>query len=369
MTEAPLILIVDDEAINLKVLSWALSEAGFRTITARGGPEALALAESRKPDLVILDILMPGDDGFAVCQKLQASPHMRDVPVIFLSGLTDTHDKVRGLEMGAVDYVTKPFSGGEVVARARIHLKLRQARQALIAEQAAKLSSLRQAQLAILADPGEMPGARFAVRYQALNEAGGDIYDVFSPSENTYCYMVADVTGHDLGASFWTPAVKTLLRQNAGPLYGPAETFANMNGVLLQVLSPNQVLTAACLTLNRATGQAFLVRAGHPEPVLARAGGMPYLLAPEGDVLGGFESAHFEVMSMRLKPGDRVYLYTDGLLERPGKTFAQGQAALLDACEKTRPLPLEDALEEILQSILPKETNPADDVVLLGVEV
>lgn len=141
MNEAPLILIVDDEAVNRKVLSWSLTEAGFRTVMAQNGSEALTLVESRKPDLIILDILMPGENGFAVCERLQALPLTRDIPIIFLSGLSDTDDKVRGLEMGAVDYVTKPFAGGEVVARARIHLKLRQARQALITEQAALLDA------------------------------------------------------------------------------------------------------------------------------------------------------------------------------------------------------------------------------------
>ncbi|GFK95180.1 Transcriptional regulatory protein WalR [Fundidesulfovibrio magnetotacticus] len=367
--DAPLILVVDDEAVNRKVLTWALSEAGFRTLPASSGHEARELALAHRPDLVILDILMPGESGFDVCESLQGHPATRDIPVIFLSGLTDTLDKIKGLELGAVDYVTKPFSGAEVVARARIHLRLRQARQALIAQQAARLSTLRQAQQAMLVNPRELPEASFAVRFLTHDAAGGDIYDVFRHSGSIHGYFLADVTGHDLGASLITPALKSLIRQNAGPLYGPAETFATMNGVLRQVLSEGQVVTASYLALNRASGKATLVRAGHPAPVLVRKGGAAEFLEPEGDVLGGFESAHFETLDLRLGRGDRFLLYSDGLVERHGRTHDQARDLLARACEHAAGLPLEDAADHVLSELLPDGEPTHDDVVLLVAEV
>jgi len=369
MENAPTILVVDDELINRKLLGWALSEAGFGVLMAGSGAEARATAEAARPDLIILDVLMPGEDGFATCQMLQSSQATHDIPIIFLSGLSDTDQKVRGLGCGAVDYVTKPFAGEEVVARVRIHLRLRRANQALIAEQAAKLSRIRQAQQAMLVSPRDAPEARFAVRFLPVHEAGGDFYDVFASSRNTQAYFVADVAGHDLGASFVTPALKTLIRQNAGPLDGPAETFATMNGVLRQVLVPGQMLTAAYLTVNRKSGTAQLVRGGHPQPVLMRTGAAPELLSPEGDVLGGFDNAYFEVRKLAVAPGDRFFLYTDGLIENGGRTFAQGQDALLAACARTGGLPLEQAVDNVLAALLPPGTRTVDDVVLLGVEV
>jgi sigma-B regulation protein RsbU (phosphoserine phosphatase) len=369
MNDIPLILVVDDEAMNRKILDWALSEAGFQVAAAASGAEAVEAAQARKPDLIILDIMLPGEDGFAVCRRLQASPATRDIPIIFLSGLSDTGDKVRGLGMGAVDYVTKPFSGAEVVARTRTHLNLRRARQALIEEQARRISTIRQAQQSMLVSPQELPQARFAVRFITADEAGGDIYDVFAHSEHTHAYFVADVTGHDLGASFWTPAAKTLIRQNAGPLYRPGETFATMNGVLRQVLGGEQMLTAAYLSVNRSSGRARLVRAGHPAPVLTRSGQTPEFLAPEGDVLGGFDAAMFEEMTLRVAPGDRFLLYTDGLVERSGRTLASGQEELLRACAATAGLPLEEALDALSQTLLPRTGLPEDDVVLLMTEV
>lgn len=365
----PLILIIDDEEMNRKILSWCLAEAGFRIMAARSAAEGFEMAVEHLPDLIILDIVMPGENGFAVCDKLQKHPDTSDIPVIFLSGLSETDDKLRGLESGAVDYVTKPFSGAEVVARTRIHLRLRRARQAIIEEQAAKLSVLRQAQQAMLVAPSDMPSARFAVRFHTVHEAGGDIYDVFDIGEGSHGYFAADVTGHDLGASFWTPAVKTLIRQNAGPVYAPSDTFSTMNSVLRQVLSEGQMLTAAYLALNRSSGKARLVRAGHPEPVLHRVGGEPEFLTPEGDVLGCFARTHHEEMKISVKPGDRFYLYTDGLLERPGRTLVQGQAELLKSCSRHAGLPLDDAAGRVLGDLVSFDDRLRDDVVLLAVEV
>lgn len=366
---APLILVIDDETMNRKVLAWSLAEAGFRILEAASGEEGIELAVRHGPELIILDIVMPGEDGFAVCERLQKNPRTCGMPIIFLSGLSEMDDKLRGLESGAVDYVTKPFLGAEVVARARIHLRLGRARQALVEAQAAKLSALRQAQQSILVSPADLPQAGFAVRFHTVHEAGGDIYDVFDIGEGSHGYLAADVTGHDLGASFWTPAVKTLIRQNAGPVYAPAETFSTMNSVLRQVLSEGQMLTAAYLALNRTSGKARLVRAGHPSPVLHRVGGAPELLSPEGDVLGCFASTHHEEMKISVSPGDRFYLYTDGLLERPGRTLSKGQAELLASCARHAGAALDDATGAILADLVRMDDTLTDDVVLLAVEV
>jgi signal transduction histidine kinase len=119
------ILIVDDTPTNLEVLFETLSEAGFEVSVATGGESALKQVEHALPDLILLDVMMPGMDGFETCQHLQLNPLTKDVPVIFMTALADSVDKVRGLSLGAVDYITKPFQQEEVLARIQIHLKLR----------------------------------------------------------------------------------------------------------------------------------------------------------------------------------------------------------------------------------------------------
>ncbi|MEA5507391.1 response regulator [Halotia wernerae UHCC 0503] len=118
------ILLVDDNPNNLKVLSEAIQGYGWKALMATDGESAIEQAEYAKPDLIILDVMMPGIDGFETCRRLKANSITQNIPVIFMTALSDSTDKVKGLEIGAVDYVTKPFQQAEVIARLKLHLKL-----------------------------------------------------------------------------------------------------------------------------------------------------------------------------------------------------------------------------------------------------
>jgi len=132
------ILVVDDTPNNVTLVEDMLTARGYQVATATDGAEALAKAGADAPDLILLDVLMPGPDGFEVCERLRADGATRDIPVIFLTALDDTFDKVRAFSAGAVDFVTKPFRPEELLARVGTHLALRQARRSL-EEQNARL--------------------------------------------------------------------------------------------------------------------------------------------------------------------------------------------------------------------------------------
>ncbi|HEY9738411.1 MAG TPA: response regulator, partial [Trichocoleus sp.] len=119
------ILIVDDYPTNIKVLSDLLIEYGFEVLIARDGENAMQKLQRISPDLILLDVLMPGMDGFETCRQLKAQELTCDIPVIFMTALADPVDKIKGLTLGAVDYITKPFQQEEVLARVNSHLKLR----------------------------------------------------------------------------------------------------------------------------------------------------------------------------------------------------------------------------------------------------
>lgn len=127
----PLVLIVDDTPANLRLLADLLKEGGCEVRVAPSGQLALDLAARHLPDLILLDIAMPGMDGFEVCRRLKADPACRSVPVIFISASTEEEDKVRCFREGGVDYVTKPFQSAEVEARVEAHLSLYRYRQHL----------------------------------------------------------------------------------------------------------------------------------------------------------------------------------------------------------------------------------------------
>lgn len=143
------ILIVDDTPTNLDVISETLSDAGFKVAIATSGERALQQIDRRPPDLILLDVMMPGIDGFETCQRIKATPY-QDIPVIFMTALSDTDSKVRALELGAVDYITKPFQEREVLARVKTHLQLRQLTQNLARQVAQKATELQASQLQLI---------------------------------------------------------------------------------------------------------------------------------------------------------------------------------------------------------------------------
>jgi signal transduction histidine kinase len=128
------ILIVDDTPANLAVVVDCLEAQGFRVLVAQDGEEGVRRAEFVRPDLILLDVVMPGLDGFAACQQLKASAATRDIPVIFMTALADTDSKVAGFAVGSVDYVTKPFETAEVLARVNAHLTISAMRSRLVAQ-------------------------------------------------------------------------------------------------------------------------------------------------------------------------------------------------------------------------------------------
>lgn len=118
------ILLVEDEPVNIQAVSGILKDQGYQVSVATSGAKALEVLTRVRPDLILLDVMMPGMDGFETCQHIKASPELREIPIIFLTARTETDDIVKGFEVGAVDYVAKPFSGHELLARVRTHLSL-----------------------------------------------------------------------------------------------------------------------------------------------------------------------------------------------------------------------------------------------------
>ena len=140
---AATILIVDDTPANLNVLLQCLGDAGHRVLVAEDGEEALELLARAAPDLVLLDVMMPGIDGFETCRRLKADPAHADLPVIFMTALSETEQKLQGFAAGAVDYITKPIQHEEALARVSTHLELRRLQRRLTDELALKQRFMR----------------------------------------------------------------------------------------------------------------------------------------------------------------------------------------------------------------------------------
>jgi len=145
-----LILIVDDTPVNLEVISEALSDAGFEVAIATSGDRALQQLERSLPDLILLDVMMPGIDGFETCRRIKANERTCHIPIIFMTALADTESKIRALDLGAVDYIAKPFHEKEVLARVKTHLQLHYLTRNLAAQVAEKTAELQASQLQLI---------------------------------------------------------------------------------------------------------------------------------------------------------------------------------------------------------------------------
>ncbi|MEH2266194.1 sensor histidine kinase [Nostoc sp.] len=145
-----LVLIVDDTPTNLEVVSETLSDAGFDIAIATSGDRALQQVERRLPDLILLDVMMPGIDGFETCRRLKANDRTCHIPIIFMTALSDSDSKVKALELGAVDYIVKPFYEKEVLARVSTHLQLSLLTKTLASQVAQKAAELEASQLQLI---------------------------------------------------------------------------------------------------------------------------------------------------------------------------------------------------------------------------
>jgi sigma-B regulation protein RsbU (phosphoserine phosphatase) len=366
----PTILVVDDTPTNLDLVKGILEAEGFRTLTASDGPGARGLSRAHQPDLILLDVMMPGESGFETCAQLKSDQATADIPIIFLSALDDVKSKVTGLKIGAVDYVAKPLHGEELLARVRVHLRIRETNRALVEQQRARLEELRNAQKAILPQPEDCPEANFAVYFKPLEAAGGDFYDVVPLGDGMFGYFVADISGHGVSAAFLTSAVKALLRQYAGPVFSPEDTMRGVDSVMGQILGEEQYLTACYARLNRRSRRLTVVGAGHPPLILVKQSGAPEIVELESDPLGMFGTAILQKRELRVSRGDRLLMYTDGMIESSaGAPRREGLERLVDACVRHRAAPLGESVARIVGELRPEDYIVEDDLLLLAAEV
>ncbi len=367
----PTILLVDDEPVNCALLEKTLRKEGYRTINANNGPQARRLALKKRPDIILLDITMDGEDGFEVISILKKNPKTANIPVVFLTGRDELEAKIKGFELGAVDYITKPFQSQEVLARVRQHLRLSLVNKAIIESQAERLKQISDAQASLLIRPKDLPDAGFSVYYKALLEAGGDFYDVVKISEGIFGFFVADFSGHDNGTGQITSALKALIKQNCVPIFQPAESMMIINNVLKEILPEEKYLTACYAKLNRKTRRMSIINGGHPPVVHIPKEGRVRLIEAKGDVIGIFGEVYFETLDIEVNSGDRFFLYSDGLVEKPGskKAWINELEHLMKMCDQLRDVKFHESAKLLMEMLHGRKPRPEDDIVVLGIEV
>jgi len=366
------VLIIDDEIINYKVLRDLLHKHNYNVISATSGAEGRRKARKIIPDIILLDIMMPGENGFETCQKLRDNPVTADIPIIFLSALDDVDSIVKGLEMGGWDYITKPFKKPEVLARIKNYLKLSYYYNRIIEEQSKRLSQIQEAQQSILVEPEEIPRAKFGVEYVPVLEAGGDFYDVYSTGEGMFNYFIADVSGHNLEASFATSALKALVKQNSTQLATIEETMQMVNEILYSILEQGQHLTGILAKLTRRTKKLYIMNAAHLPVIIISNNGQHKTVDSNSDVIGVFKNAEFNTDQVKVEEGEKIYFYSDGLVElfqQKQISREEGIEHLIELCKKYHHYDISNSVKNIKKELFTNNITPEDDLLLLGFEI
>ena len=316
------ILIVDDTPANLRLLSQMLAERGYGVRAVTSGPRALASARAAPPDLVLLDIKMPGMNGYEVCEQLKADPLTRNIPVIFISALDEIQDKVQAFAVGGVDYVTKPFQFKEVLARTETHLSLRRLQKQLRdanRKMEQELTLAGKVQSSFL--PGDLSapaGWQVAAALKPARQTSGDFYDLVSLPDGRLGLVVADVVDKGVGAALFMTLSWILIRSYAVEYpREPQRVLRAVNDRILAEIDTGQFVTVFYGILEPATGALAYCNAGHPPPYLysAHGGDSVRALNRTGMALGVTKSETWEKATAQIDRGDTLVLYSDGVTD------------------------------------------------------
>jgi phosphoserine phosphatase RsbU/P len=326
----PRILVVDDNDDNRYTLTLYLDLEGYTNIeVAHDGEEAIARLTDEDFDLVLLDVMMPKVDGYQVLTWLKDQPRLRGLPVIMISALNEMNSVVRCIELGAVDYLLKPFN--PVLLKARLGATLEKKRlrdqiDAHLSRLEAELDAARRLQMAMVPHSFPTPSAQFPIdlcaSMEPAREVGGDLYDFFMTGDGRLCFLVGDVSGKGMPAALFMARAKSLIRITAdlmrasdGRTAGPGEIVSRVNRELCQDNSDMMFVTLFLAMLTPATGELEFCNAGHNAPYALSAGDIRAIEDAKGMILGVSPEAAYPTGRLSLAPGEGMYVFTDGVTE------------------------------------------------------
>jgi phosphoserine phosphatase RsbU/P len=367
------ILIVDDVKTNVDVLVQSLRN-DYKLSVALDGESALQQVEKTPPDLVLLDIVMPGIDGYEVCRRLRASEQTREIPIMFLSSLEDVQNKARGFELGANDYLTKPFEILEVKARVRSLVKAKAYADAVKEAMARDLAIAREIQMGIL--PSDLSpctsgtGLDIHALLEPAQQVGGDLFEVLRASEDRVVVALGDVSGKGIPAALFMAVAITLVRSLARENREPEDILRRVNNELAAQNPRGMFVTLVCLAFDLRTGRVTSANAGHNSPVLAGPGKPPRLVLPStGMVAGLFPGIEFSSESMQLEQDDMLILYSDGVTEAfDAQEEAFGEERLLEQLARNPGQSATETAKNVLAAVRQhvRGAPQSDDITVLA---
>jgi phosphoserine phosphatase RsbU/P len=388
------VLIADDNTGSINRLRAILEQEFYTVLRAATCEEALALTVAEHPDLVIVNTAMQGKEGHELCSQLARNRETATVPVLVLSGWTLSIGGSGGVELGAIDHISRPFHESEILARVKNCLSIHRLSGSLFRthrqlqekkhENEESLSSAAVIQHSLLptASPKGTP-FDFAWRFMPCERVGGDLFNVFRLDETRIGVYVLDVSGHGVPAAMVTTSVAQSLDPYGGqilkrithspPYYelaSPAEVLARLNRDY-PLERFGKLLTVCYLLLDVESGRVRYSNAALPLPFLLRADGSLESLGKGGTIIGVGGDAVYEEGEVVMGHGDRLFLYTDGIVEylnSRGEVY--GEEQFVEKLKAVRDETLQMACAEAIQDLMDfgNGQQPEDDITLVGIE-
>jgi phosphoserine phosphatase RsbU/P len=383
-TEAAL-LVVDDNEDNRYTLTRRLNREGYKNLTtAANGREALDELKAQAFDLVLLDIMMPDMNGYEVLEQVKATPVLRDIPIIMISALDEIDSVIRCIELGAEDYLNKPFNPTLLRARVGASLEKKRLRDEVrrnLDRLEQELDSARALQLAMLPNqfPACSPSHPVAVHavMQPAREVGGDLYDCFYAGERTFCFLVGDVSGKGASAAMFMARARSLVRITVNLWrewrtddIDPGALMEAVNRELCQNNDDRMFVTLFLGLIDTRTGLVSFVNAGHPPPhLLSTTGESKQIDAKPAMPLGVRCQARFPTRTLAIQPGDALFVCSDGVFEAlndKGDLFSiERLSRLLREANAAEPLEMVRVIKDAVDAFTGSAPR-ADDVTALA---
>ncbi len=375
------ILVVDDEVLNINILV-DLLKSEYKMMVAKNGLQAIKAARSsNKPDLILLDIMMPEMDGYEVCTTLKADEATKDIPIIFVSAMNEASNETKGFELGAIDYMTKPISPTILKARVNTHLSLVQKASELheahllIKQQQLRmqdeLNVARDIQLSMV--PKEFPDLNaidiFAI-LEPAREIGGDLYDVFMIDDESLCLCVGDVSGKGAPAALFMAMAKTLIKSYASSDLSTASIVTRVNDELCLNNDECLFVTLFVSILNINTGELKFTNAGHNFPYIIKDDKtLVTINKKHGPIVAAMDELIYKEDIIQLEKNDTLFLFTDGVTEAMDKEEnLYGEKRLEDFLKNSDVKNVKSTINLLMKDIYTYEDgNPqTDDITILS---
>ena len=373
------ILIIEHDACTQQPLVEALVAQGYTVATADSGEEGLALAETLGPRVIIFDLNIPGEiDGLTLCHRLKQDPRLDITVLILLTARYSAADRVKGLEAGADDLLSKPVDIEELNARVRAGLRLYQVTQDLRQQKSRLEAELAEAEgyVRSLLPPDQGGKIPIQSRFLPSQQLGGDCYDYYWLDPDYLVIYLLDVSGHGLGSALLSTSVLNVLRSQSLPdvsFYRPEKVLRGLNETFQMGDQHQKYFTIWYGVLNCANRQLLYASAGHPPALLVsldeEQGLHTQQLYTPGVPVGMFPDSDYSWSQCQVPPQSRLYLFSDGVYEiwKSNQDYF-GLEAFVDLIIST---PGEIGIDPILDTVKAHHSSQVahDDMSLVMVEV